>query len=924
MHSARIVGVSVLFLFSLVFFCSSSVVAQEYRWTNISQQEYVENLVACRLELKQFEWSKTLWPDSNEQAKPSFDSVMSVDEVRRSVHASLQQQATLAQRFGVSIEPAMLQNDLDRMVRDTRDAATLAAMFALFENDATTIAHCVSRPFLVETRLANALNAELHSATPGPDSAETPSTISLADTRATDDYVFPIITDLSLPGFSDQMSGALNGIAPDTWAARDPMPAERVEQTAVWTGTEMIVWGGAIGGIQLNTGGRYNPATDSWREVSMTGAPSAREKHTAVWTGTEMVIWGGRYLFNGWNYLRDGGRYDPVSDTWATTSVSGAPSRRGYHTAVWTGEELLIWGGWDGIAYLDTGNRYNPASDSWQVISTTNSPSERRHHTAVWTGEEMIVWGGANLVNLRSGKRYDPDLDQWQTMTEDDSPIWRWAHSAVWTGEAMIVWGGASGNSRYNTGGVYSPATDTWQATSLDNAPVGRIRHSAIWTGTEMVVWAGHDPENFRDGGRYNPVSNNWSSLVTSNAPSARHGHSTVWTGSQMIVWGGLAEGYVSTGSRFDPVTNIWQPTDATDSARARSYHSTVWTGMDMIVWGGQHSEYLNDGGRYRPATDSWSPLSTVNAPSPRSEHTAVWTGTEMMVWGGKSNSPPIGFTYYADGARYRPLNDLWLSVSSVQAPTARYDHTAVWTGTEMIVWAGRGDIYENSGARYDPQANAWSPISAASGLEGRSRHTAVWTGDEMIVWGGWSSDGGSTFYNNGARYNPSTDNWQGISSVSAPTARRYHSAIWTGDEMIIWGGGPNGAGNMTQTGGRYNLTSDTWTATSTASAPSRRVSHTAVWTGQDMIVWGGIFSDGFQEYFDSGGVYNPVTNAWTPTSLINVPRGRMNHSAVWTGESMLIWGGNSGSSGGSSTQSSGVYYPYETVSDSIFRDRFE
>jgi len=55
-----------------------------------------------------------------------------------------------------------------------------------------------------------------------------------------------------------------------------------------------------------------------------------------------------------------------------------------------------------------------------------------------------------------------------------------------------------------------------------------------------------------------------------------------------------------------------------------------------MIVWGGYgNNGYLNNGGRYNPSTDSWTAISTSNAPSPRSNHTAVWAGSEMIVWGG-------------------------------------------------------------------------------------------------------------------------------------------------------------------------------------------------------------------------------------------------------------------------------------------------
>jgi N-acetylneuraminic acid mutarotase len=121
--------------------------------------------------------------------------------------------------------------------------------------------------------------------------------------------------------------------------------------TAVWTGTRMIVWGGSIYDMyagsytETNTGRIYDPATDSWKATSTTGAPPAASGHTAVWTGSRMIVWGG-YSREGWRST--GGVYDPATDTWTLTSLSGAPSGRGYHTAVWTGSRMIVWGGWDG------------------------------------------------------------------------------------------------------------------------------------------------------------------------------------------------------------------------------------------------------------------------------------------------------------------------------------------------------------------------------------------------------------------------------------------------------------------------------------------------------------------------------------------------------------------------------------------------
>jgi hypothetical protein len=106
-----------------------------------------------------------------------------------------------------------------------------------------------------------------------------------------------------------------------------------------------------------------------------------------------------------------------------------------------------------------------------------------------------------------------------------------------------------------------------------------------------------------------------------------------------------------------------------------------------MIVWGGFAGTYPVTGGRYDPATDSWSPTSTgTNLPTGRRDHTLVWTGEEMIVWGGFD-----GASYLSTGARYDPAADAWTPTTSTTpaVPAARQDHSAVWMGTEMIVWAG-------------------------------------------------------------------------------------------------------------------------------------------------------------------------------------------------------------------------------------------
>ena len=69
--------------------------------------------------------------------------------------------------------------------------------------------------------------------------------------------------------------------------------------------------------------------------------------------------------------------------------------------------------------------------------------------------------------------------------------------------------------------------------------------------------------------------------------------------------------------------------------------------------------------------------------------------------------------------------------------PVARKFHTAVWTGSEMIVWGGTNGSPLNTGGRYNPSADAWTATSTTNAPDARDSHTAVWTGSEMIVWGG-------------------------------------------------------------------------------------------------------------------------------------------------------------------------------------------
>ena len=80
--------------------------------------------------------------------------------------------------------------------------------------------------------------------------------------------------------------GPLAGV----WEKRRSYLRGRIFHSAIWTYSEMIVWGGGSEHQFYNDGGIYDPTTDQWKPVSLTNAPSGRWGHAAVWTGREMIV----------------------------------------------------------------------------------------------------------------------------------------------------------------------------------------------------------------------------------------------------------------------------------------------------------------------------------------------------------------------------------------------------------------------------------------------------------------------------------------------------------------------------------------------------------------------------------------------------------------------------------------------------------
>lgn len=327
----------------------------------------------------------------------------------------------------------------------------------------------------------------------------------------------------------------------------------------------------------------------------------------------------------------------------------------------------------------ERGNRIAPAESArWQPIP--DAPIKARlRNPAVWTGEEMVIWGGGvEDAQLVDGAAFDPDAQEWRILS--DGPLeFSSGRTAVWTGQEMLLWGGEvgdGGHGRPDNGAAYDPNTDTW--TELPRAPHWSLAgHSAIWTGEEMVVWGGVGMEN--QGAALAPRSGGWKPIAP--APiDGRHGHTAVWTGTEMIVWGGRSSGgggLLTTAAAYDPVSDSWRELPPAPVSK-RDLHAAVWTGEEMIVWGGWSEDTaLSDGAAYNPASNSWRELPPAPIGAGDSDTVDVWTGREMIVVGANG-----------DLAAYSPAGNEWTKLPEPPSG-AVMSPTLVRAEDRLILWGG-------------------------------------------------------------------------------------------------------------------------------------------------------------------------------------------------------------------------------------------
>ena len=185
--------------------------------------------VAYQRAIEDVYWHHRIWPKEHPDPKPLLDPVMSQAQLEKKVADYLRNSEALEDYWQRPISAQRLQAEIDRMAKHTKQPEVLHELFDVLGNDPFVIAECLARRALVERDFAIAESR----------------TASLEDSRAKVQTKrrYVLNANYSLPTISD----ATTGCTPDTWTNTNTTnaPEARARHTAVWTGSEMIVWGGA-------------------------------------------------------------------------------------------------------------------------------------------------------------------------------------------------------------------------------------------------------------------------------------------------------------------------------------------------------------------------------------------------------------------------------------------------------------------------------------------------------------------------------------------------------------------------------------------------------------------------------------------------------------------------------------------------------
>lgn len=414
----------------------------------------LEARVRYQRAIEEVYWAHRIWPAENKSAKPPLNEVVPDSVILLKVEDYLKKSNALEEYWHRPVAPQQLQAEINRMVKQTRNGAMLQELFAALNNDPYVIAECLGRPNLVDRLVHDwyAGDPRFHNQVRTQAESELARFGYEGMKKMLGKYSETVFVKKSadeLPA-AHSLTGEEMDLSPEEWSdwmtklerafGQDPVPIDPLRVRTIPTHHPLSLQQAShlqedetryyVLAIVERQTERVRVATVEWPKVPFSSWWDAAKSNLSANT-----------FETDYDYILPTISNSCNDDTW---TLLGPPNfGRRYYTAIWTGTEMIIWGGSGSSTFLNTGGRYDPASSSWTPTDTTTAPAARYSHSAVWTGTKMIVWGGEGSGGrLKTGGLYDPASNMWANTDAANAPEARMGHTAVWTGSEMIVWGG--------------------------------------------------------------------------------------------------------------------------------------------------------------------------------------------------------------------------------------------------------------------------------------------------------------------------------------------------------------------------------------------------------------------------------------------------------------------------------------------------
>jgi len=196
----------------------------------------------------------------------------------------------------------------------------------------------------------------------------------------------------------------------------------------------------------------------------------------------------------------------------------------------------------------------------------------------------------------------------------------------------------------------------------------------------------------------------------------------------------------------------------------------------------------------------------------------------------------------------------------------------------------GNGEVQSNAGEylgtvatgeRYNPSSNSWSAITSMSTARTHASGAAI--GNYFYVVSGHPHTASCE------RYDPSTDTWSAIAALpnhnGATTGTIYNAVVAMGQFLYSFGGIVPGTNTAITTVFKYDSTANTW-GTNIVMPSTRQGVAAAVAADKIYVAGGESGATAGRAYLDTAQSYDPASNTWT-----NLP----NMGAVRQGAAMAV-----------------------------------